>query len=122
MDISVAYDNERSLCLVRVVGKITDRDDVRTFFGPARPILEEQGSTKVLFDIRDAEILADTIETFYAAADPQSWGWKREYAAAVVYAEITENARFLETVGLNRGIQIKVFEKLEEAKDWLSNR
>ena len=120
MEASVTYDEDRAICCVRVIGTIADRNDVRSFFGPAQPVLEEQGSTRILFDIRDAEIAASTIETFKTAADPQSWGWKREYKAAVVYSEITEDDLFLETVGVNRGIQIKIFDDIDEAISWLS--
>ena len=120
MEASVAYDEDRAICCVRVIGTVVDRTDVRSFFGPAQPVLEEQGSSRILFDIRDAEIATSTIETFYTAADPESWGWKRDYKATVVYSEITEDALFLETVGVNRGIQIKVFDDIDEAISWLS--
>jgi hypothetical protein len=60
------------------------------------------------------------METFETAADPESWGWKRDYKAAVVYSEVTEDERFLESVGVNRGILIKVFDDIDEAISWLS--
>ena len=120
METSIKYDQEQGICIVRVIGTITDRDDVREFFGPAKPILEEHDSRKILFDIRDAEIVSSTVETFYTASEPHTWGWRREYLAAVVYNKITEDARFLETVGLNRGIQIKIFDDIDKAFAWLS--
>ena len=73
-----------------------------------------------MFDIRDAEIAASLIETFETAADPQSWGWKSDYKGAVVYSEITKDELFLETVAVNRGIQIKIFDDIDEAISWLS--
>jgi len=120
MEASVTYDEDRAICCVRVIGTITDRSDVHSFFGPAQPILKEQGSTRVLFDLRDAEIAASTMETFFTAADPEVWGWKRHYKAAVVYSETTKYERFLETVGVNRGIRIKIFDDIDEAISWLS--
>lgn len=119
MKASVSYDDDRAICLVRVGGTISDRDDVRSFFEPARPLLEKRGGKRVLFDMREAEIAAGTLETFDTAAQPESWGWDKSYMAAVVYSEITENARFLETVGVNRGIMIKVFDDVDEATAWL---
>jgi hypothetical protein len=103
-----------------VIGTIADRTDAHRLFGPAQPVLEEQRSTRVLFDLREAEIAASTMETFHTAAFPESWGWKRIYKAAVIYSEVTEDERFLETVGVNRGIRIKVFSDMDEAISWLS--
>ena len=121
MKTSVIYDDAHGICIVRVIGTITDSDDVRILFSPAKPILEEHGSTKVLFDIHEAKIVSTTLETFYTAAEPETWGWKRNYKAAVVYSEITEDAKFLETVGVNRGILMKIFDNIDEAKSWLSD-
>ena len=120
MDISVTYDTKREICIVRSVGSITDRDDVRSLFEPVVPLLEKHSGRKVLFDHRNAVIDASIVETFYTAAEPAAWGWKRKYLAAVLYNEITENERFLETVGQNRGIQIKIFDDYDEAVSWLS--
>jgi hypothetical protein len=120
MEVTVTYHEDRAICSVRIVGTITNRDDVRCFFGQALPILEEHGGTRVLFDLRNAEIAAGTMETYYTAADPGAWGWKRHYKAAVVYSNITERERFLETVGVNRGILIHIFDDIDEAFSWLA--
>jgi hypothetical protein len=120
MDVSIEYDKEKSICYVRVVGKITNRDDVRYFYGKTQPTMRQHSCSRVLFDIRDAEIVAGTMDIYLTAANPEDWGWVRSNKAAIVYSNITPDHCFLENVAVNRGYYIKIFDNVDKALLWLS--
>jgi hypothetical protein len=58
----------------------------------------------------------------YSIADlPEEYGWSRSFKLAIVdlNEEYRKGNTFIETVAVNRGYDVKVFENEKDAKDWL---
>ena len=80
-------------------------------------INNNKGSSLVLVDSREQNASPNTTELF-------DFGSKLpgEFRFAVVISDKTiDDHSFLETVGKNRGKQIQLFLKIEEAIDWLKD-
>jgi hypothetical protein len=85
-------------------------------------LLKSTNVKNVLLDLRRVIMNASTIEVFKMASSTiETFPLGIKYA--IVYSEKTtteENAKFGETVAVNRGGLVKVFRDISEAKKWLA--
>lgn len=62
-----------------------------------------------------------TMAAFDIAHAPDSFGWSREFQLALV--DLNEESRkdnlFTETIAVNRGFRVKVFDNEDDARAWL---
>lgn len=79
-----------------------------------------QACTRVLA-VWDVAGRLPTVSAYALAAHPESFGWDRSIKAAVVHRhkERLQDSLFAETVGVNRGYDVKVFGDEEKALAWL---
>ena len=91
--------------------------------------VREHGTEKILIDGREVSGEPATIERFYygefvasAVKDLVDAGWDRRHPqfAYVMREPILDPLRLGETVAVNRGMNVKVFENHYEAVEWLS--
>ena len=82
----------------------------------------EHGIKYVLIDVRPMQGGLDTLETFEVAGQAiPSQGDARQLVRSAIldHSENLERIRFFETVALNRGLMIKVFDDEADAVRWL---
>ena len=62
-----------------------------------------------------------TLDAYEVAGHPEKFGWSRDYKMALVDLdeESLQDNLFAETVAVNRGFDVKVFDNEKEAEIWL---
>lgn len=63
-----------------------------------------------------------TFSAYEIGSVPDTFGWGHKFKGAIVdlNKESIEDNRFGETVANNRGYRIKIFDNVEDAKEWLA--
>ena len=72
-----------------------------------------------LVDHRETIFALGFLDYFNRPAINQKLGVSRSFKTAMVFAQLTENTRFMETVFRNRGYNLRHFTDIDEAKVWL---
>ena len=75
-----------------------------------------------LVDHRETTFALGTLDYFNRPAINQKLGVSRSFKTAMVFTELTENTRFMETVFRNRGYNLLHFTDVDEAKVWLMQK
>ena len=88
--------------------------------------LKQRACRRLLIDHRRTEVITRTIDTLERPAEYEHiWGdpaTVRSIRSAIVFAEINESYRFLETVIRNRGWNTRIFDDYDEALACLIGR
>jgi hypothetical protein len=82
-------------------------------------VANKQKCSRFLVDLRGVPVMASTIDTFELPGRLTKVGFAPEHRLAIVYSNNESDHKFLETVSQNRGLQIKAFDDLNEAENWL---
>ncbi|MGI9205692.1 MAG: STAS/SEC14 domain-containing protein [Woeseiaceae bacterium] len=78
-------------------------------------ISEKHGTNRLLVDTRDMLSAAQSIDLFEFGLN-----WPHTIRAAILFGDHTaQDMRFLETVAVNRGKEIRLFADEASALDWL---
>jgi len=118
---------ESGVLYVEVAGEFLLEEAEMTFVETIREAVRRQ-ATKILIDGRTIEGEPEVIERFYfgefAARTVLDYyfeksSWRVPTFAFVLKEPTLHPKRFGETVMLNRGMQVKVFDKVEQARLWL---
>jgi hypothetical protein len=114
-------DNATNICTVRIMGQFhrpKDADEMKRF---AAKINAQHGCHRFLFDMREAEILGGTADIHTAASPHGDLAHSvRLFRVAVLVPQINDDELFFETVAVNRGFQLHVFDDLDKGIHWLS--
>jgi hypothetical protein len=122
MNMEVAYLDEHDVVRVCWHGAFSGPRDASAMMTQARPVLEEHSCTRILYDLRDAPIVDSAMETYDTGNRAIELGFSRELKAAVLYSLDEKKHRFVETVMVNRGYKIRVFQDESVAIDWLTGQ
>jgi hypothetical protein len=122
MAYTVEFNESTPMCKVSVTGKMVSPQDPRSLRQAAINLNKQYDCDRFLFDMTQVEIVSSTLDA-YTMATPQGEEAERlrKLKAAILYRRITQHEHFFETVAINRGFRIKVFDKRAEALVWLSN-
>lgn len=120
MKYTSELDVANSICRVCVSGTthtLKDGDRLKQF---ARTFFAEHGCYKFLFDMRQTKIVIGTMAALEAGA-PQGEMAKalKPLKVAVVVQKISEDLHFFETVAINRGFSVQVFDAINKGIEWL---
>ena len=122
MHYTTDFDATRGLCTVRISGKLTRPKDNATLQLLAVDCHRQHGCRLFLFDAREAKVTSGTLEAFEAGAPKGKVAdTLRLIRAAVVHRELGPDERFYETVAYNRGFQLRMFDSIAKAMDWLTS-
>lgn len=119
MAIAYSFHPEKNYLLVTASGFDESLEDT---IGYGMAVLEaclEHQCTRVLCDERDLEYRLSTIDTFQLAEAAVQAAPKLVRIAIATGPDNLEDASFYETVAKNRGLSVKVFQELVEARDWV---
>jgi len=120
MNYTSKYNNTNNICTIKVSGEYERPKDSIELEQLAIDFHSTHGYCLFLVDMSKAVINHGVISTYQTGNPPENISQKLiGMKAAFLYREITENVRFLEDVAVNRGLNMKVFDKLEEAVKWL---
>ena len=108
---------------VKVSGQRTRGQEVRDSIDALVQVVDvcqKKGITRILM-IWDIPGRLSTMSAYDLADSAPEWGWDRRLKLAIVhlYAESLESNLFTETVAVNRGFRVKMFDDEHEARSWL---
>jgi len=120
MEYTVDFNEAKEICIVHVAGRHKRPEDSQVLQKLARDLGNEHGCQKFLFDMRQAEIIGGTLETYTTGTVPVDIDHTqvRQMIALVFVGDLTDH-RFMETVAVNRGYQVRVFDSMDDAFEWL---
>jgi len=101
---------------VKSLGEVS-KDDIEQSIAKVREIYNERNIKKILVDTRRQETMPDTLDIFDLFST-----FPREFKLALLIVEsqaTAEDISFGETVGVNRGVLVKIFYDEEQALQWL---
>jgi hypothetical protein len=113
------YLNDKDIVLIRVTGSYllsAEADTVKKISFT----LKEHNCRKLLLDFRAANIIAKTMDIFDRPKVYSNEGIEQSIKAAILCKEINNDFRFYETVCLNRGWEVKIFDDYNISIDWLT--
>jgi hypothetical protein len=116
----VSIDKKNKIILVRSWGAVT-YEDLSSTREKVFELFSKKGLYKVLVDAREQTSIITISETYDFSEsignDPRS----REIKWAIVPSKHTiEQASFLETTSLNRGLNVKLYDSIDSAMKWLN--
>jgi hypothetical protein len=121
MKYKVEYDINSSVCVVRVSGVYQRPQDSQELLRIAGAFAAEHGCSRFLFDMREASIVGGTMDAYNTVVDHEKYGVSKLFWIAVVYQAISENDKFMENGGVNRGAAAyQVFDDIDAAHDWIT--
>jgi hypothetical protein len=122
MKYTVEFDISSGVCVIQVSGVHKRPGDSHELLRIAGAVAEEYGCSRFMFDMRGATIVGDTMGAFHTAVDPEKHGFSRLYRIASVYSAITEDHKFMENVGVNRGAKgFRIFDDIDTAREWIAS-
>ena len=128
MDMILEYAPNQGFLNVAAIGEFSLQEAERTFLEMLDAVARYKVE-KVLFDGRSLTGAPDTMERFYYgefAADSVFKFRDRGVSPYTTFAYVLKEPvldplRFGETVAVNRGMRVKVFDNLEDALRWLAD-
>ena len=120
MEYHYDYEHDSGICTVNVTGDHKRPEDTVLLQQFARDFGKEHDCDCFLFDMTGATITGNFLDTFKAGTVPDDKDYMQiKQKVALLYLTITEDCKFLEDVAVNRGYQLRVFDQLEIAINWL---
>ena len=120
MEHSIEVNKATGVCVIRASGTIRRPEDSLVLLRLAGEVAREKSCSRLLFDVREADIVGTTMGAYGAVIAPEEHGVSRQLRIAVVYSALTRDERFMEDVGVNRGSRaFKVFDDIGAAQEWV---
>ena len=101
------------------VGERTPENAMR-FLKDVSAACEKSGHSKVLLEMRFTGPSMDTTDIFHVISQRSASGAKLRRIAYVEGGGNQDTARFAETVAMNRGVNVRLFDSVAAAEKWLS--
>ena len=120
MEYTTEFDEVNNICIVHVTGEHRRPRDSLVLQQLARDIGDTRGCQRFLFDMTQAHIISEDMDTYEVGTVPVDPDRRQQQQkVALLYSgDITEH-KFLETIAVNRGYTLRVFDRMSEATEWL---
>ena len=121
MEYTTEFDEENKIFFIRVKGELCRPVDSLSLQKIVRDFHLERGYTRFLIDMRRAQIIGETGDTFSIGTIPVDTDEKMKFTphkVALVYSSTSVDEILLENVAVNRGYNLKVFIKIDKAIEW----
>jgi len=121
MPYSVDYDKETDCIYVSVEGEL----NLSLFDSMAEDVarcLSECGCRRVLNDLRGARLMGSVVDIYFMPEHAMKVGITRAVKRALVISGTFSRFHFLETVFINQGNIVQLFDSIDEAKRWLFDK
>ena len=123
MPSTVEHNPELGIVEYKFVGRVTG-DEIKKTTILGFDLARTNNTNLFLIDDSELEDAGSVVDLYNLPTLYEEQGLERGSKGAVVLptanAKVAEDARFHETVCLNRGWQVKVFTDRQEAIDWLT--
>ena len=121
MEYITEFDETNKICIIRVKGELHRPNDSLKIQMIVRDYHYEKGYCHFLIDMRQAQIIVETTDTFSIGSipiDPDQKLKTTPHKVALVYSSTNANEIFLENVAVHKGYNVKVFTKIDKAIEW----
>ncbi|UCH83031.1 MAG: hypothetical protein JSW50_11235 [Candidatus Latescibacterota bacterium] len=119
MEREFEYLEDKEIVIVRATGSYELSAEIDTVKKIASK-LKEHNCSRLLIDFRAAHIAAKTMDIFDRPKAYGDHGIERSIRAAIVCKELSNDLRFYETVCLNRGWSVNIFDDYDAGIEWLT--
>jgi hypothetical protein len=117
MPYKIRYDEELGYIIVTVEGQL-DSSVLEAMSSDVAKVVEKYSCRRIFNDLRYAR-LKSVVDTYYMPIVMERSGIALSCKRAFVVREITSDFSFMETVFVNQGHQVKVFDRIDKAQQWL---
>jgi hypothetical protein len=121
MAFTVYYDENLQCIVGYFVGRL-DLESSRAYVTAVSEMIAERRATCFLSDLRDAEVSFSTAQIYDLPETLEALGFHHGIRRAILVRQRTPDLSFLETTAMNRGYQIRIFDRPEAATDWLHEK
>lgn len=119
MPIDCKIKLEDGLLYVKTTGRYEQAEQVKATGSAVISKVIEHQSRRILCDERELDYALGTYDIYQSAQSITDLAPKRGLVAIVCKPENLTDAQFFEDVAVNRGLKLRFFTDLHEAKDWL---
>lgn len=119
MSIQYVLKPEGDLLTVRTTGFDENLEEVKQYGLAIVEACKEGRYLRVLCDETELEYRLGTLDTYESAVFLASQAPRLVKAAIVCNPKFVQDAHFWETVAMNRGLTVRVFQTVESAREWL---
>jgi len=119
MTITYQFTVEDDLLLVKASGADDNQEDVQRYNEATLEMCLENGCRRVLTDETDLEYRLNTVDNFESAKTMAEMAQGIHKLAIVVNPQQMKDASFWETVAVNRGVTVRIFNAIEDARLWI---
>lgn len=121
MAITYSLEVKENLLLVKAAGRDDDVNDVIQYGQALIEAAVQAGCTRVLCDERELEYAIGTLDIYQSASMIAQTAPHIARVAIVCNPQFLKEGEFWETVAVNRGLMVRMFTEMEEARDWLES-
>lgn len=118
MDWKIEYIAKQELIYIKTKGILT-RESANAMLKEVVQFMEQYKCCKQLVDHRETTFELSVMEYYERPQINKDIGMSYSWKIAMVFKELTENTRFMETVFRNRGYNFQQFDDIEEAREWV---
>jgi hypothetical protein len=118
MPDEIRVNEDRGIIEVHSYGMVS-KEDIAESITKVRQILNVKQISKILVDTTKQETMPSTIDTFELFS---TFSLEFKLALLIEQSQMTaEDITFAETVGVNRGVRVKIFHEKKQALQWLDS-
>ena len=128
MPHTINYNSEEHIIEIMAQGTV-NLDELKEIFLKATQLAKEKECFHSLSDLREATIISLSTWEIYnlpkillELSTPAGISASRFRGAIVITPKDAADAKFAETVAVNRGQNTKIFQYVDEARKWLSEK
>lgn len=118
MSSRTVFVGDQGLVHVEGTGRI-DGEAAEDLAVRAVAVARENHSVRFLCDFRKAVLVDSAADLYNLPSQAERVGLKRSDRVAIVYSDHEDLLRFVETVGVNRGFNVRLFRSGDAARAWL---
>lgn len=118
MEWNIEYIVEQELLYIKTKGRLT-KDDANSMLRDVVQAMGKYACQKQIVDHRETTFELTVMEYYERPDVNKEIGMSYAWKIAMVFKELTENTRFMETVFRNRGYNFRQFDDIEKAREWV---
>ncbi len=119
MSHQMRYDADRQVVWVAFAQQVTV-DDLLAATADALKLAQEHGTYRFIYDVRECSVEDSMASVYEIPSRIQELNPSPYNRIAVFYKDDVAIYEFIENVARNRGLNIRKFEDVEEAHQWLA--
>ena len=118
MEWTIDYLSVEHLLYIKTRGVMT-RESANAYFRQIVDAVNTYKCTRQLVDHRETDFAFSIFEYYERPEVNRQLGLSYDWKVAMVFKQLDENTKFMETVFRNRGYNLHQFDNIDEARAWV---